>query len=45
MGLIPDRGKSSMGRGTAKKKKKFYKKDVCFQLTSYKMTENFEFWR
>lgn len=26
-------------------KKKFYKKDVCFQLTSYKMTDNFEFWR
>lgn len=44
MGLIPDRGKSFMGSGTAKKKK-IYKKDVCFQLTSYKMTDNFEFWR
>ena len=35
----------SWGATQPKKKKKFYKKDVCFQFTSYKMTENFEFWR
>ena len=39
------RGENLSRGATQPKKKKFYKKDVCFQLTSYKITNNFEFWR